>query len=313
MRPALPGIVVGLTGLGRGPQAHAAFARRAVELGYGRIWLPETFLLDPVAFAGWLAATVPGHPVGLGVLPSPLRSGAQLAMTAATLAALGVDDLVIALGSSSPRVLQRWHHRPAATVTQVEALLAEARAAAAGRTPGGFTNGLGPVDLRLHLAAFGPRMLRLAGRAADGVALNFIGPEGVAPLVASIDEGAAAAGRARPPITVWTHVSVDPDEKQREAGRRFVGNYLRVPGYDRVLALQGYADIVERAATLAPADAAALVSDDMLADILGYGDAAAVAERLARFAELGVDVALMPGAVRPGTVTERTLTALAPR
>ncbi len=48
-------IVAGLAPLGPGPQGHLAFVRRAVALGYGRVWLPETSLVDPAAVAGWLA------------------------------------------------------------------------------------------------------------------------------------------------------------------------------------------------------------------------------------------------------------------
>lgn len=306
-------IVVGLTPLGREPGGHAAFARRAVELGYRRLWLPETFLTDPISLAGWLAADAPGHPVGLGVLPAPLRSGPQLAMTAATLAALGTDDLIVALGRSSPIVATRWHGRPPATLSSIEALVGDAREAAGGRTASGFANGLGPVALRLHLAALGPRMLRLAGRVADGVALNFVGPAGLAGLLEEIDDGARAVGRPRPPVTVWTHASIDPDERDIRAARRWLAAYLKVPGYDRVLATQGFGDAVDAARRVPSKEAAELVTDEMLRVVAGYGDDAAVRQRVEDLLAHGVDVALMPGAVRPGAVTERTLGALAPR
>lgn len=305
-------IVAGLAPLGDGPAGHARFARRAIELGYGRVWLPETFLIDPVSFAGWLASVAPGHPLGLGVLPAALRSGPQLAMIASTLAALGVEDLTVALGTSSPVMTARWHGRPPCTVASMEALLGDARAAATGRTAGGFTNGLGPIPLRLHVAAMGPRMLRLAGRLADGVALNFVGPDVLPALLAELDEGAAAAGRPRPPVTVWAHATIDPDERTVRAARRWLGAYLKVPGYDRLLARQGYAAAVEAARSRSPRDAAELVDDALLHLAAGFGDTATVRARLDALAAHGVTVALMPGAVRPGEETARTLAALAP-
>jgi len=306
-------VVVGLSPLGDGPSGHARFASRAVELGYGRLWLPEAFILDPVSFAGWCAATFPGRPLGLGVLPSPLRSGAQLAMTAATLASLGVDDLVVALGTSSPKMMAGWHGRPPATVDGTARLIAEARAAASGRTESGFVNALGPVPLRIYLAAFGPRMLRLAGATADGLALNFIGPDALPAVLATLDDGARSAGRTRPPVTVWTHVTVDPSDADVRAARRFIGAYLRVPGYDRMLALHGYADAVAAARGRSAREAAELVTDEMLRTVTGFGSAADARARVDAYRSHGATVALMPGAVRPGAATGRTLEALAPR
>ena len=313
MSPTAPlEIVAGLAPLGDGPAGHRRFVHRAIELGYGRVWLPETFLTDPVSFAGWMAAAAPGHPIGLGVLPAALRSGPQLAMTAATLAALGSQDVIIALGTSSPVVTARWHGRTPTTVASMQALLGDIRAAAAGRTDGGFVNGLGPTPMRLHVAAMGPRMLRLAGRLADGVALNFVGPAVLPELLAEIEEGARAVDRPRPPVTVWAHATVEPDERTVRAARRWLGAYLKVPGYDRILARQGYGPQVDAARLRSPVEAAELVDDDLLASVAGFGDVAAVARRLDSFVEHGVHVALMPGAVRPGEATVRTLEALAP-
>ena len=316
-----PGIVLGRLGPARSG-GYQAFARRAVEGGYGRLWLPETSLADPVSFAGWLAAALPGHPIGLGVLPAALRSGPQLAMIAATLRALGVDDLQVVVGTSSATMTRNWHGREPATTAAVEALVRSTRAAASGQRTEeshgpwptvGFTNGLGPVPLHLGLAAFGPLMLRLAGRVADSVALNFVAPAAVHSLLAAIDEGARAVGRARPAVTVWTHVTVDPSEETRTAARRFLATYLRVPGYDRVLAAQGFADLVERASWAGSArEVQSLVPDEMLASVLGFGDRAAARARLDAYRELGVAVAVQPATLGPAAVTEATLEALAP-
>ena len=164
-----------------------------------------------------------------------------------------------------------------------------------GEIDGGFTNGLGPVPLRLYLAAFGPRMLRLAGAVADGLALNYVGPA------------------ALPTVTVWTHITVEPTEADVSAARRFVGGYLRAPGYDRILARQGFGDAVEAARTRSAKDAVELVTDEMLAVITGFGSVADARARVDAYREQGVEVALMAGAARPGEGTARTLEALAPR
>jgi probable F420-dependent oxidoreductase len=301
---------------------YRSFIERAVGLGYGRLWLTETYVVDPVSLAGWVAATHPGHPIGLGPLPAPLRTGPQLAMVAATLAGLGVDDLEVVLGASSPAMTAGWHGRGRATLASLEALVESARAAASGRRTAraeglsptvGFTNGLGPVPLRLGLAASGPRALRLAGRVADRVALNMVTPAVLPALLAEIDAGARAAGRARPPVTVWVNVALDPTDESAAAARHLLGPYLRVPGYDRSFVAQGFGEAVDAARGVASAgEARALVPDRMLVDIAGFGDAATLRARLDAFRERGVHVAVLPAvAADPGGL--RALEVLAPR
>ena len=96
---AAPGVVLGLP-LEHDVDVYRSFATEAVRLGYGRLWLTETFAVDPVSLAGWAAATMPGHPLALGPLPAQLRTGPQLAMIAATLAGLGTPDEELVIGSS---------------------------------------------------------------------------------------------------------------------------------------------------------------------------------------------------------------------
>lgn len=296
------------------------FARRAVGLGYNRLWLTETYRLDPFTFAGWAATEFPGHPLGLGPLPAPLRTGPQLAMSAATLNGMGVTDLEILVGSSSPTMTSGWHNRGVASVASVESLFAAVRAAATGqrttvaegafRTEG-FTNGFGPAQFRFGLAAFGPKMLRLAGAVADRVVLNMIAPQACPPLVAAIAEGAAAAGRPTPPVSVWAHVCLDPDDEAAAAARRLLSGYVRAPGYDRNFINQGYGDMVA-AAKAAPSarEVRDLIPDEFLRDALGFGSLADIRRRLDGYREVGVEIALVPSTtIDPGG--RRTLAALA--
>lgn len=297
----------------------------AAGLGYHRVWVGETFKVDPVAFAGHLTARLDGHPVGIGPLPVPLRTGPQLAMVAATLRGLGQPEPIeLVVGASSPTMTSDWHDRGRTTLAGVEALFAATRAAASGaRTdcadlpPGsrtvGFTNGFGPVQLRLGLAALGPRMLHLAGRTADRVMLNLCTPEVVGPLLDVIAEGAEAAGRPRPPVTVWAHFSVDPAPEAYAWGRRFLSGYVRVPGYREAMAAQGFGSVVAAAEAAGTARAIRdLLPDEMVERILGFGPAGEAQRRLADFRRHDVEVAVVSGTVDdPGG--RRTLTALAPR
>ena len=298
---------------------YQAYARMAVKLGYQRIWIPETYKLDPVSFGGWFASTFPGHPMGIGPMPGPLRTGPQLAMIAATLVGLGANDLEAIVGASSPAMVKGWHNRASLTVADMESLLGAVRASSSGQPTAisegsyrsrGFTNGLGNVRLPIGMASFGPRMLRLAGRIADRVALNMISPGAVPSFLAEIAEGARSVGRAPPPVTVWAHVCLDPTEESVAFAKRFLAGYIRVPGYDRNFALQGFGSVVE-AAKAAPSarEVRELIPDELLVSALGFGTLAEIRQRLDAYRELGVGIALVPSTVAdPGGV--RTLTAL---
>ena len=298
---------------------YQAYARLAVELGYQRIWVPETYKLDPVSFGGWFASTFPGHPLGIGPMPGPLRTGPQLAMIAATLAGLGATDLEAIVGASSPAMVKGWHNRASLTVADMESLLGAARAACSGQPTGisegtyrsrGFTNGLGSIRLPVGMASFGPRMLHLAGRIADRVALNMISPRAVPAFLAEIAAGAKSVGRAPPPVTIWAHVCLDPTEESVAFAKRFLAGYIRVPGYDRNFALQGFGSVVDAAKSAPSArEVRELIPDELLVSALGFGSLTEIAQRLDEYRELGVAMALVPStAADPGGV--RTLTAL---
>lgn len=297
------------------------FAHLAVELGYQRLWFPETYRLEPVSFAGWAAATFPGHPLGLGPMPAVLRTGPQLAMTLGTLAGMGATDVEVLVGSSSPTMTNGWHNRGRTTVAAMASLFESTRAAASGERTAvpegafrseGFTNGFGAVPLRMGMAAFGPKMLRLAGAVADRVAINMSSPKAIPDFLAEVAEGARAAGRAEPPpLTVWAHVCLDPSGAAIEAAKRLLSGYVRVPGYDRAFVAQGFADLVNAARAAGSArEVRELIPDEFAIEVLGMGTLADIRARLDGYRELGVGIALVPNtADDPGG--QRTLRALA--
>lgn len=296
-------------------------ARSAAAMGYRRVWIGETFKLDPLVFMTRVHAELPELQVGIGPMPSLLRTGPQLAMAAATLRGLGMaEPIEMLVGASSPAMTDGWHGRGVATVAGTEALFRAARQAAAGERTDvdhpqarshGFVNGLGPVDLRLGLAALGPRMLHLAGRVADRVALNLCGAEQVPELMERVAAGAAEAGRPCPPVTVWVHCCVDPDDDALAWGARFLSGYVRAPGYRDAIAAQGFRSVVDAADAAGNARTIrGLIPHEMLTAVLGFGTAEQVRARIDAFAATGAEVAVNPSlAIDPGGL--RTLGAVA--
>ena len=108
-------------------------------------------------------------------------------------------------------------------------------------------------DIRLAIAALGPRMCALGGEIADVVLLNWSFPDRIAWSRQRIAQGAATAGRPMPRVAGYVRVAIGPDAPQRLAaeGERYRG---RPRPYTRLLDAQ---DVSERGVPgVAPVDPA---------------------------------------------------------
>jgi alkanesulfonate monooxygenase SsuD/methylene tetrahydromethanopterin reductase-like flavin-dependent oxidoreductase (luciferase family) len=141
------------------------------------------------------------------------------------------------------------------------------------------------------VAALGPQMLRLAGRAAAGTAIWVGGPRYVADAAAALGAAAREAGRPAPRVLASVPVCVtDRSDTVRAAAAAFFARYGQLPSYRAIL---------DRAGAAGPEDVALI------------GDEVRVRAGIAAFAAAGAtDFA---GAIftPPGEDAERTWTALA--
>jgi alkanesulfonate monooxygenase SsuD/methylene tetrahydromethanopterin reductase-like flavin-dependent oxidoreductase (luciferase family) len=85
-------------------------------------------------------------------------------------------------------------------------------------------------DVRVVLAAMGPKMCELAGAAYDGAFFNWMTPEFAAGAKEKVAAGAAAAGRERPPVLGYVRTAVGPDAAERLAKEESFYRELH-PGY----------------------------------------------------------------------------------
>ncbi|XVQ86644.1 TIGR03621 family F420-dependent LLM class oxidoreductase [Microbispora siamensis] len=164
------GIVAGLA-----PDAAAwtATARRAEDLGYSTLLVPDTLGTLPPLLAMTAAATVTTRlRVGTFVLAAPYRNPPQLAHELAGLDFLSGGRLEVGVGAGRPaaeeeaRALGMPYGTAGERVALVRSVIGEVRAAFAGsRTT---VQRQGPPIL---VAGAGPRMLALAAEEADIVAL----------------------------------------------------------------------------------------------------------------------------------------------
>ena len=220
-----------------------AAAAQAEALGYVDAWTGEVDTYDgftPLAVAALSTTTMR---LGTGVVNPFTRGVGNLAISAAALAALAPGRFCLGIGSSSDVIVERWNSgsftKPLSRVRDATAIL---RAALAGERVEASLDTLSVSGLRLanppttavpiFLAALRPPMLRLAGEKADGVLLNWIGPNDIEKARAEVESAAVSAGREDIPEVACRVFVIPGDAEAAEvAARRFTAAYLTVPVY----------------------------------------------------------------------------------
>ena len=157
------------------------------------------------------------------------------------------------------------------------------------------------------LGALGPRMLQLAGEAADGVGLNWCAPEQIAWSRQRIAEGAAKVGRDPREVKVIEYIRVSVDDDEDAARRAYMRALFRYaiarPGVPKHLGYRGHfgrmgfdealSELEERRDRGASLEELYDAMPVDLARHVGYfGPAAGAAAAFRRLSE-GLDVALV--------------------
>ncbi|MCI0403939.1 MAG: TIGR03842 family LLM class F420-dependent oxidoreductase [Acidobacteria bacterium] len=193
-------------------QRLVALTGQAEAEGFRYGWIFDSHVLwkDPYPLLTLMAVNTKQMRLGTCVTNPAVR---DLTVTASLLATLneisgGRMELGIGRGDSSRRVLGK---KPT-TVEHLEEAVHTIRELMAGR----------PVDYegrptrlewangapRVWIAGYGPKVLRLAGRIADGIILQFADPDLIAWCVGFVCEGAQAAGRDPSTIEVMAAAPV---------------------------------------------------------------------------------------------------------
>ncbi|MDP9375678.1 MAG: LLM class flavin-dependent oxidoreductase, partial [Chloroflexota bacterium] len=187
-----------------------------------------------------------GLATGISVVPVPLWTAPALATAAATLGELTGGRFTLGVGSGSihsaayrerlgvpdwpPLALMRDY------LLTLRPLLAGERVDHTGPAVRlrGVALGARPPHVPVYLGALGPGMLRLAGEAADGAALNWCTPEQIAWSRERVAEGAARAGRDPGEVRIAEYIRVcvddDEDAARRAYTRAILGYALAQPG-----------------------------------------------------------------------------------
>ena len=304
-------------------------AQVADGLGYGEIWIGEMATFDAFALGAVVGERTSRAALTIGPLAVAVRDPVMIAMGAGSLAELTGRTVNVALGTSSPVVVEQWHGRRqertalalAESATAVRTLLAGGKADVRGEviSTGGFRLRTRAPGSSLTIAAFGRGAVRVAARQADRMVINLVTPKSAARLVQMLHDECRAAGRPVPPVAVWLAAVAVPDGgapgvQALEQLRRGLVAYLSAPGYGEMFAEAGFEDVVRYARTgPRPGELLAAIPAELTGHVSLTGDEQAVRTRLAEYASAGVDeVALVPGSSDADPAGVATLTVLAP-
>jgi len=236
-------------------------ARVAARLGYASIWTNsmngrESNQICTQLWSASAEVVAGGLRTGISVVPATFWTVPSLASAAATTAEITGGRFTLGVGSgdvhdlSQRTLLGLQEARPLALARDY---LVTLRGLLAGQevTYDGPTVRLNRLKLEFTfpktpviLGALGPRMLQLAGQAADGVGLNWCAPEQVAWSRERIAEGAALTGRDPREVKVIEYirvsVDVDPDAARRAYMRALFRYAIARPGVPKHLGYRGH-------------------------------------------------------------------------
>jgi probable F420-dependent oxidoreductase len=295
----------------------------ADSLGFPRVWIGEMATWDAFALGTHIGARLRQAGLVLGPFAVAVRDPAMIAMGAASVAALTGRPVSVALGTSSPVVVEGWHGRDRArsavaldeSARAVRILLDGGKAEVDGQVvrTTGYRLRLEPPRSELVIAAFGPRAIAAAARHADRMVLNLLDPEAVHTLVSLLRLKSATLGRPCPRVAVWTCCAIDPRDAALGQLRRGVVGYLAAPGYSDMFRRAGFGDLVDYARTRPhPADLLARIPAELNRVVGLVGSPAEVSARIKEYAAAGADdLVLVPAATDDDPAGEHTLRAAA--
>jgi alkanesulfonate monooxygenase SsuD/methylene tetrahydromethanopterin reductase-like flavin-dependent oxidoreductase (luciferase family) len=177
---------------GLDPEVATPLAARCQELGYSSMWSNDTPVGNGLDTLAAFAEGTDELELGVGVMALNRHEPADINER---IDALGLDRNRLWLGVG---VGAGFAGPPLTTMRETLPALREA-------IPG----------VRLVIAAMGPRMCALAGRASDGAFLNWVTPEFAAGARESVHSGAADAGREPPPVFGYVRTAVGDDAQER--------------------------------------------------------------------------------------------------
>lgn len=290
---------------------------------FDTMWLGEMASFDAFALGTAVGHRVPGLRLKIGPLAVGVRSPVALALGLSSVTTLTGAHADLALGASSPDIVNGWHDRPwrtvaartQETVEAVRSILAGERAAYDGEHvhTHGFRLRRPQPDTKIAVAAFGPSMTRAAASVADEIVLNLVTPERVALSRAMVDAEASSRERPPPEIAVWVTVALDPGAATVAQMSSQIAVYLRPPGYGEMFTELGFGSLVDRArANTRRSELAEDITVELLSRVCAIGSSDEIQTRLAAYRAAGASHIGVVPATAEDPAGQRVLAALRP-
>ena len=316
-------------------ETFADFATKAEQLGYDRVWCPETWGRDAVTILSAIAERTDDIGLGSSILNVYSRSPALLGQTAATLQELSGGRFRMGLGPSGPILVEGWHGTDFESPLRFTRETIEIVKTVAAGEPleydgkihqlSGFRLRFDPPDERPPIDAGGmsPKSVELAGRFGDGWHALMLTPEGLRDRIEDFEHGGDLGDRDRSEQRITLAlpcIALEDGERARELARNHIAFYVGGMGtfYREALERQGYEETAQTVAAEwanrnkdAAMDA---ISEDLLSDLGAVGTPEECRERLQDFADIdGIDAINIsfPRAAEPEEI-EATMDVLAP-
>lgn len=212
-------------------------------LPYGPPWNPDLFIVLAAAATGTTRVTL-----GTSIIPISSRHPVLLAGQALNLSSLAPHRLRLGIGTGSPELAKRVYGvemgSPLAYLREYLQVLQPLLWQGEVHHHGHFFTTEVSLSARgqipVFIAALGSRAFRVAGELADG-ALTYLCPMPYLLSIAlsALSEGAAAAGRPRPPLVAYVPVALTRDRATAlQVGRRAVAFMTTLPDYRKMFAEQ---------------------------------------------------------------------------
>jgi alkanesulfonate monooxygenase SsuD/methylene tetrahydromethanopterin reductase-like flavin-dependent oxidoreductase (luciferase family) len=289
-------------------------ARLAEAHGFDCAWGGEANNKDPTVMLSAIAAVTTRLKVGSAIYHILGRTPATLALQAVGLDELSGGRFLLGIGSSNPTIA-KWHgqslDRPLARVQEYIEIV---RAAMRGEklnfegkffSAQNFRMAFKPSGrtIPIYLAAFGPKMTRLAGQISDGVLINMANPSEIRRIAEEVKSGAAEAGKdpSRMEIICKIRCSIAPSYNvAREALSHALTYYALADYYRDLLGRMGFGSEVEamRAAWKSSGFHAArkLVTDRMFRSLplVAATSAREVVEQITPYLDAGATRVILP-------------------
>ena len=292
----------------------------ADRLGFDSVYTTHIAGRDSLTLLMAYAAASERVRLGTGVVPIFSRTPVTMAQTAATLDEYSGGRMVLGLGVSHKVTVENWHgakiDKP---VTQMREYVAAVRAILRGEPPPEserfptkfqFMGYEARSDLPIYVAALSQNMLKLAAQAADGVMLWLCSPSYIRDTVVPAVEDAGGDFDIVAAVPVGL---TDDVEAARATFRQELVTYASLPFYRAMLEASGFADdLAAFDAGIAEGDvekAKAGLSDRMLSELAGIGDADEVRAAVRRYQDAGAKSPCVGGI--PGTDFDAGLEAAA--